>query len=97
MPAERKADNMLINIVILQDEDRAITDVVGFSDYKKADSIARELSARYGRGRVQRTTLAVNELPAFWGLTDENAAQQAVAADPLPAVNDGNNSDGAGG
>lgn len=68
---------MLINIVILQDENRTVTDVVGFSDYKKADDVARELSGKYGRHRVQRTSLTVNELPAFWGL-DENAAEQSV-------------------
>lgn len=75
---------MLINIVILQDENRTVTDVVGFSDYKKADDVARELSGKYGRHRVQRTSLTVNELPAFWGL-DENAAEQSVQADECPS------------
>lgn len=62
---------MLINIVLLQDDDRTVTDIVAFDDFKQADRIANDLSAKFGRNRVQRTSLTVNELPAFWGLTNQ--------------------------
>lgn len=61
----------MLHIVLLSDEDRIVTDIVAFDNFMQAEKIANELSVIYGRNRVQRTSLTVNQLPAFWGLTNE--------------------------
>lgn len=68
---------MLINIVMLSDEDNIVTDIVGLDDFREADKVEKELSAKYGRNRVARTSLKVNQLPVFWGLTNEEPPNKA--------------------
>jgi hypothetical protein len=70
---------MLIQIVILQDEDKIITDIVGMSDFRKADELANNLSVQFGRNRVSRTSLTVDELPTFWGSVPPAAEHKAQA------------------
>lgn len=76
----------MLHIVMLSDEDRIITDVVAFDDFKQAETVATELVASFGKNRVQRTSLTVNQLPAFWGLTNEKPANTGLQSDGAKAL-----------